>query len=221
VSLESVRERVERALDRAGRRPEELTVVVVTKGKSVETIRSLLDQGQIDFGENRAQELAPKVGQLPAGIRWHFVGPLQTNKVRLVRGVVARLHSLDRPELAAAWLKGPGLPPPALLQVNIGREPQKQGVQPEQALDRADEFRAMGVILKGLMAIPPVAPSPELARPFFRQLADLGRRLADRWGTGIELSMGMSDDFEVAIEEGATFIRVGRAIFEGHGESSR
>ncbi len=94
--------------------------MIVTKGQSVETIRALYEHGEREFGENRAQELAIKVDQLPDDIRWHFVGPLQSNKVRIVRPSVKLLHSLDRPELGPAWIKGPGLAPPALLQVNIG-----------------------------------------------------------------------------------------------------
>ena len=203
-----------RAAVRSRRDPGDVTLVVVSKGQSPESIRSLYDQGQIDFGENRAQELAAKVGQLPSGIRWHFVGPLQTNKARLVRGAVSLLHSLDRPELARAWMKGPGLPPPSLLQVNIGREPQKHGVDPDEVIVRAADFAAIGVRLTGLMAIPPLGASAEDSRPSFRRLADLGRRLAEATRTHVDLSMGMSDDFEVAIEEGATFIRVGRAIFD-------
>ncbi|HUO46416.1 MAG TPA: YggS family pyridoxal phosphate-dependent enzyme [Acidimicrobiia bacterium] len=205
--------RMERAANRSDRDPSAVQLVVVGKSRQVSELRALYDLGQLDFGENRAQELVAKAELLPSDIRWHFVGPLQTNKVRSVRPLVTLLHSLDRDSLAAAWLKGPGMPPPALCQVNIGREPQKHGVQPEQALDAVNRMMAMGVPLRGLMAIPPQTEDAEGARPYFRQLARLGAELSPVLPSGIELSMGMSDDFEVAIEEGATVIRLGRAIF--------
>ena len=113
MSLEAVRTRIAEAAMRAGRQPESVRLVVVSKGQSPEAIQELYEQGQRDFGENRAQELSGKVGQLPSDIRWHFVGPLQTNKVRMVRPAVDLLHSLDRIDLVEPWVKGPGSPPPA------------------------------------------------------------------------------------------------------------
>jgi pyridoxal phosphate enzyme (YggS family) len=211
--LRSVRSRARAAAERAGRDPDSIRLVVVGKGHEVGQLRSLYELGQRDFGENRAQELAAKVDQLPADISWHFVGPLQTNKVRLVRPVVSMLHSLDRIKLAAAWMKGPGLPPPALLQVNIGREPQKGGVDPEAVAETVDQVLRLGVPLRGLMAIPPLGTLPADSRPYFRRLATLRADLVRRHPQLDELSMGMTDDFEVAVEEGATVIRVGRAIF--------
>jgi pyridoxal phosphate enzyme (YggS family) len=213
VSLESVRERIKGAAVRAGRSDDEITLVIVSKGQSVETIKALYELGERDFGENRAQELAFKVDLLPGDIRWHFVGPLQSNKVRIVRPIVTLLHSLDRLELGPAWIKGPGLPPPALLQVNVGREPQKHGVDPEDAVRVFGDLIALGVDLKGLMAIPPAADHAEATRSDFaemRRLAILVTSIHPGLGS---LSMGMTEDFEVAIEEGATFVRVGRAIF--------
>jgi pyridoxal phosphate enzyme (YggS family) len=206
------------AAARAGRPREEVTLVVVSKGREPNEIMGLYQQGQRDFGENRAQELAAKVSLLPADIRWHFVGPLQTNKVRLVRPVVSMLHSLDRPELAPFWMKGPGKPPPALLQVNIGREPQKHGVDPAAAVEAANELVREGVPLRGVMGIPPLGRAPEDSRPYFRALAEIAGEVTRAHPQARELSMGMTDDFEVAIEEGATLIRVGRAIFEPTGQ---
>lgn len=212
VSLQSVQSRIAAACERSNRQVEEVTLVVVTKARSVEQIRALYESGHRDFGENRPQELDSKAGLLPRDIRWHFVGPLQTNKVRLVRPVASLLHSLDRRRLGEAWMKGPGLSPPALLQVNVGGEEQKLGVAPGDAGSVAGELVRIGIRLRGVMTIPPVGI--DAARTYFRQLREVRDRLAEDLPEVQELSMGMTDDFEVAIEEGATYIRVGRAIFE-------
>ena len=118
---------------------------MVSKGQSPEAIQELYEQGQRDFGENRAQELSGKVGQLPSDIRWHFVGPLQTNKVRMVRPAVDLLHSLDRIDLVEPWVKGPGSPPPAIIQVKIGGEAQKHGVEPAGAGHLCERAIAAGI----------------------------------------------------------------------------
>jgi len=211
VSLESVLARIGEACGRADRASDSVTLVAVTKGRSVQEILALYEAGHRDFGENRAQELDAKVGSLPADIRWHFIGPLQTNKVRLVRPVVTLLHSMDRLRLGAVWMKGPGSPPAALLQVNVGGEEQKHGVSAGGAEDAAGELIRLGVPLGGLMTIPPA--DPERARGYFQDLRRVRDRLVGRWPECRALSMGMTDDFEVAVEEGATYIRVGRAIF--------
>ena len=213
MSLDSVRERITGAAVRAGRSKDEITLVIVSKEQSVETIRTLYEQGERDFGENRAQELASKVDLLPGDIRWHFVGPLQSNKVRIVRPIVTLLHSLDRLELGPAWIKGPGLAPPALLQVNVGREPQKHGVNPEDAVRVFSDLVELGVDVKGLMAIPPAVDRAEATRSHFAEMHRLATLVAANHPGRGSLSMGMTEDFEVAIEEGATFVRVGRAIF--------
>ena len=213
VSLESVRERIVAAAARSGRSSDEVTLVIVSKGQPIEIIRELYERGERDFGENRAQELAAKVDDLPNDIRWHFVGPLQSNKVRLVRPNVTLLHSLDRRDLGSAWIKGPGLAPPALLQVNVGGEPQKLGVDPLDAEQAFIDLIALGVDLVGLMTIPPLADDPADTRRDFEEMRRLAELIARDRGGPIALSMGMTDDFEVAIEEGATFVRVGRAIF--------
>jgi pyridoxal phosphate enzyme (YggS family) len=187
--------------------------VVVGKGHPASALQALYDEGHRDFGENRAQELVAKVGQLPADVRWHFIGPLQSNKVRLVRPVVKLLHSFDRLQLAPAWMKGPGLPPPVMVQVNIGEEPQKHGVHPDLIGEVVAELTAKRVPVLGLMAIPPLADDPEKSRVHFRRMAALLAGLQTAHPLLNELSMGMTDDFEVAVEEGATFLRVGRAIF--------
>jgi pyridoxal phosphate enzyme (YggS family) len=213
VRLSDIRERVASAAMRVGRSEGDVTILAVGKAHPVEMILRAYELGQREFGENRAQELDAKVAQLPPDIRWHFVGPLQRNKVRLVRPAVVLLHSMDRLSLGRAWVKGPGKPPPVLLEVNIGREPQKAGVLPEEAGTLLDGLEDIGVEVRGLMVIPPLAADPESTRPYFRQTAALRRELAADHPALTELSMGMSDDFEVAIEEGATIIRLGRAIF--------
>lgn len=213
MSLDAVRERLAAAAERSGRRPEEVTLVAVTKEHDPAEIMRLYDQGQRDFGENRAQEMAGKIDELPADVRWHFIGPLQRNKVRIVRPAVVMLHSMDRMSLAESWMKGPGLPPPVLLQVNIGREPQKHGVDPDGAVDVASTMVDMGLPLKGLMAILPIVEDPEDARPYFVLMREIRDEVVGCAPQVTELSMGMTDDFEVAVEEGATIVRVGRAIF--------
>ena len=219
MSLADVKSRIAAACERSGRDAAGVTLVAVSKGRSVDDIEELYAAGHRDFGENRADELAEKASQLPDDIRWHFVGHLQSNKARVVRPVVTHLHSLDRPSLAKAWLKGAGEPPPAYLQVNIGREPQKSGAYPAETEQMAVAFDAMGLPLAGLMAIIPIVARPEEARPYFQELAALGRRVGESVPAVAGLSMGMTDDFEVAVEEGATVIRVGRAIFGDHTSS--
>lgn len=204
---------METAAARAGRDVSEITLVAISKAQPLERMRVAYEAGQRDFGENRAQELAAKIDRMPSDVRWHFVGPLQRNKVRVVRPAVVLLHSMDRMTLAGAWMKGPGMPPPALLQVNIGHEPQKHGVDPEEAERAVDEMLDLGVPLVGVMAIPPLAEDADDARPYFVRLREIRDRIRSRHPEITELSMGMTDDFEVAIEEGATMIRVGRAIF--------
>jgi hypothetical protein len=213
MSYRMVSEQVAHAADRAGRDPDEVTLVVVSKNREVSRIRDLYDQGVRDFGENRAQELAGKVALLPSDIRWHFVGPLQTNKVKLVRPSVHLLHSMDREKLARFWIRNAPSPAAALAQVNIGCEPQKKGVAPDRIEDVVEGFLERGVKLRGLMAMAPRVDSPELARPYFRRLRRLSERIRERHPALTELSMGMTEDFQVAVEEGATMVRVGRAIF--------
>lgn len=213
MTLREVEARVQEACDRAGRDRADVELIAVTKGHGPDEILHLYEQGQRDFGENRAQELREKTEELHGDIRWHFIGPLQTNKVRIVRPAVVALHSMDRDSLATAWLKGPGDPPPVYLQVNIGSEEQKSGVAPDEVAGFCDRLLDLGHRVLGLMAIPPLVDDPESVRPFFRAMARLRDEIALVHPSVVGLSMGMTDDFEVAIEEGATSIRVGRAIF--------
>jgi pyridoxal phosphate enzyme (YggS family) len=213
MSYADVLEQMAAAADRAGRDLASIRLVAVSKAKSVTDIEKVYALGHRDFGENRAQEMVEKAARLPDDIRWHFIGGLQTNKARSIRPITHLLHSMDRESLGAAWAKGSGLPPPVLLQVNTGHEEQKSGADPERAGQVLDHLIGLGIEVLGLMAIPPYSDDPEQQRPHFAMLRELRDRLAPAQPSLVELSMGMTDDFEVAIEEGSTVIRVGRAIF--------
>jgi pyridoxal phosphate enzyme (YggS family) len=183
-------------------------LIAVSKTKPVEMLRAALSAGQAIFGENYAQELREKAEAL-AGVEWHFIGALQTNKVKLVVGHAALIHTCDRLGLAqelSKRAKSAGVTQRVLLEVNIGRERQKAGALPEDAGALLEQVRALPSLrCEGLMCIPPAQGDP---RPCFRSLKQLGE------GLGLsELSMGMSADFETAIEEGAILVRVGTAIF--------
>ena len=218
--LEAVRERIAAACERAERDPAEVTIVGVTKTHPVEAVDEALAAGQVDLGENRAQELVPKAEQaaeMGLAPRWHFIGGLQRNKVRQVLPHIAVLHSLDSVRLANEIEKraeqgrapDPDVPLPCYLEVNVGGEASKQGVEAAgvgELLEGVADLRHVEVV--GLMTVAPQVDDPELVRPVFREL----RELAGAHGLP-ELSMGMTEDYEVAIEEGATVVRLGRVIF--------
>jgi len=211
MSIDEVRQRMGSALQESGRGDDAVELVVVSKGRPVAAIQALYDGGHRDFGENRAQELVAKAQELPADVRWHFIGPLQRNKVASVRPLVVKLHSLDRLRLADAWVRAGTGAPPALLEINLGNEPQKHGFVPAEAARAADEIIEKGVDLTGVMSIPPFG---EPAAPYFEHLVEVRDALAARHPRVTEISAGMTDDFEEAIRAGATSIRVGRAIFD-------
>lgn len=200
---------MEAACRRAGRDPREVRLVAVTKGRSVEEIREkVLRYGSFPLGESRVQEALKKMELL--GAEWHLVGPLQRNKAKFAPRF-ALIHSLDSLRLAEALDRvgeKQGVKLRVLVEVNLGREPQKHGFLEEElpeALARVREMAHLEVL--GLMTVPPMGPEA-VVRPIFRRLSEL----ADRYGLP-ERSMGMSDDFPIAIEEGATMVRVGRALF--------
>jgi len=209
--LEEVEKRIVAACARANRPRESVQLVAVSKGQPIEKLQEAYRAGHRVFGESRAQELAVKYGAVGPDVEWHFIGPLQRNKIRQVRPAVAMLHSLDRIELATAWMKGPGQAPPALLQVKLGGEATKHGFEIGAVRGAVDACEELGVPLVGLMAIPPHSSDQNEGRAWFEQLRDV-RDSLDHQAVR-ELSMGMSQDFEVAIEAGATIIRVGSAIF--------
>lgn len=211
--LDEVRGRVAAAAIRAGRRPDEVTLVAVSKGVPDAAVAGAYAAGVRDFGENRADDLIARSARLPADIRWHFVGRLQGNKVARVRPFVHLLHSLDRDDLARYWSRGGGRVPRALVEVNLAAEATKAGVPASAAEALLDTAAGYGIEVCGLMTMAPLGSSGEAARPFFAALRELRERLVPAHPSLKELSMGMTDDFEVAVEEGATLLRVGRAIF--------
>ena len=206
--LAAVRERVAAAARATGRAPEDVTLVVVTKEIEVERVREAVDAGAADLGENRAQELVPKAVALASAgaqeVRWHFIGRLQRNKVRAAAPHVALWESVDRAELAAEiGRRAPGAA--VLVQVNVAGEAQKGGCAPEDVDALVETCRASGCRVDGLMTVAALAGDP---RPVFARL----RRMTDDLGLTV-CSMGMSGDYEAAIAEGATMVRVGSAIF--------
>lgn len=211
---ESVLERVAAAALLAGRDPADVTLVAVSKTWPADVLKDAAGAGVEIFGENRAQELKEKFAVLGDRVRWHFVGPLQSNKVRQVVGVAELVHSVDRYGLAEAIARRArslGRVQDVLVEVNTGGEATKHGVEPAAAVRLVEEAAGLeGIAVRGLMTIPPRTGDP---RPYFRDLAALRDLVARSVPGATELSMGMSGDFEQAIEEGATIVRVGEAIF--------
>jgi pyridoxal phosphate enzyme (YggS family) len=204
--LAVVRSKIADAARAASREPDEVTLVAVSKFVDPARIAEAADAGQRVFGENRAQELVAHADALARGdaIEWHFIGQLQRNKVRTLAGRVALWQSVDSDALVDELVKrAPGAR--VLVQVNVGDEPQKGGCAIDDTARLVDRARASGLDVRGLMTVPPAGDDP---RPFFAALRDLGERLGLS-----ELSMGMSGDYEAAIGEGATIVRVGTAIF--------
>jgi PLP dependent protein len=202
--LAAVQQRVADAAGRSGRPPSAVRLVVVTKGVPPPVMQAVLDAGAADLGENRAQELLAKASELATRPTWHFIGRLQRNKVAALAPLVDLWQSVDRLELGQTIAhRAPGAA--VLAEVNVADDPAKAGVAPDDAPALVDGLRSAGLSVDGLMTIPAAGRDP---RPAFAALAEL----ADRLGLA-EVSMGMSDDFEVAVEEGATIVRVGRAIF--------
>jgi pyridoxal phosphate enzyme (YggS family) len=218
--LAEIKDRIAAAARRAGRDPAQVRLVAVSKTVGLEALREAVAAGQRLFGENYLQEALEKITALGPEAEWHFIGHLQSNKAKAAVGRFALIHSLDRLSLAEALEKAAarlGTVQGVLVQVNLAGEASKSGVAPEaaaellQALKRFPHLRVMG-----LMTLPPFFPDPEAVRPYFRALRELRDRLKAQGlaDTGLpELSMGMSGDFEVAVEEGATLIRVGTALF--------
>jgi hypothetical protein len=222
-NIARVRERIGAACRRSGRRREDVRLVAISKTHPAETIRQAYDAGVREFGENRVQEAKskrPALADLDA--TWHLVGHLQSNKARAARELFQWVHSVDSLRLAErlADAGSPGAPPlPVLIEVNLGGEAAKAGIGAGEVEELARQIGALkGLELRGLMLIPPFVENPEDARPFFRRLRELAGEIGAQQLPGVsmrELSMGMSHDFEVAIEEGASVVRVGTAIFGG------
>ncbi|HUH07467.1 MAG TPA: YggS family pyridoxal phosphate-dependent enzyme [Egibacteraceae bacterium] len=206
--------RIAAAAERAGRSPHAVTLVAVTKGFDVDAVLAARALGQADFGESKAQELRRKAREAGAGVRWHFVGRLQRNKVKDVVGTASLIHSVDRLELAnaiAERARKSGRVQRVLVQVNAGDDPAKGGCAVDEALALVARVRALdGTACEGLMGIPPLDADP---RPVFATLRELRDDVRARFPEVQHLSMGMSSDFEVAVEEGATIVRLGEALF--------
>ena len=222
-NLAEVRQRIVSAARRAGRSPEEIALMAVSKTFPSEKVREAFAAGQRLFGENRVQELAGKVESLSdLSAEWHLIGHLQTNKARKAAELNVAIDSVDSLRLAEklhASAQQSNQKTPILLEINIGGEDAKSGLAPEspelaQVLQAAPQLDHLEI--RGLMAIPPFTEDPEGARPYFRRMQELRRKIAARKLPAVAmdtLSMGMSHDFEVAIEEGSTCVRVGTAIF--------
>jgi PLP dependent protein len=218
ANLRAVQQRIEAACTRAGRGPGSVTLVAVTKGQPPEVVRAAAELGLSLFGENKVQEAEAKIPACPDRLRWHLVGHLQSNKCRDAVGLFEMVQSVDslhlaeelnqRADQAAKTL-------PVLLEVNAVGEASKFGYRPDQLLAELNRVNALPRLeIHGLMTVPPWAPDPEKVRPVFRQMRDLKERCEQLLGAPLpHLSMGMTGDFEVAIEEGATLVRIGTALF--------
>jgi PLP dependent protein len=216
ANLERVHAAITAAAERSRRDPREITVVAVTKTFPVARIREALAVGLRDLGENRIQEAMPKIDAVgTAEARWHLIGHLQRNKVKFVEGRFAMVQSLDSRALVETLDRRLGSPVDVLVEVNVAEEPQKTGALPS---DVDDIVRAIGdashLRLQGLMTIAPIGRDRDAARPVFQRLAQMREALRQRFGMPLtHLSMGMTDDYPVAVEEGATMLRLGRALF--------
>ncbi|PWU10689.1 MAG: YggS family pyridoxal phosphate-dependent enzyme [Verrucomicrobia bacterium] len=218
ANLVNIREKIAEAACRAGRRPAEITLVAVSKTQSVEKIREAADAGQRVFGENRVQEALEKGPALPQGLSWHLIGHLQTNKIRKALNFFELIHGVDSVHLTqaidriAAEMK---LCPSILLEVNVSGENSKFGFAPASLRASIEELMALQhVRIEGLMTVAPLNSNPESSRVYFAQLREMRDQLTQRTHLPLPiLSMGMSGDYEVAVEEGATLVRVGSALF--------
>ena len=217
--------RVDAATRRVGRVAGSVTLVAVTKSFGLDAVRAAVAAGARDLGENYVQEAVEKIGALASGgaagagalVRWHFIGHLQSNKVARAIPLFDRIHTLDSPRFAREIERvagQTGRTVRAFVQVNVSGEPTKRGLPPEAVSEFLSSVASLTHLrVEGLMTIPPMALDPEASRPYFRRLATLAETLTAQGFDLPHLSMGMTDDFEVAIEEGATIVRIGRAIF--------
>lgn len=222
MNLHRVRERIAAACARVGRSPDEVTLIAVTKYAQLDLVRGLIDLGVTDLGESRPQQLVARAGQLPPHVRWHQIGHLQRNKADILLPVVERIHSVDSLRLIEHLAKSAsklGCRPRILLEVNVSGEASKDGFIVDELLAAWPLILAHdSLAIDGLMTMAPLEDDPTAARPAFRRLRELRDRLREASGGRCplpDLSMGMSGDFEIGIEEGATLIRVGSSLFEG------
>ena len=222
-NLVRVREQIARAAAKAGRAADEVELVAISKTHDAEKVREAIEAGQVLFGESRVQEARVKIPELPSAIRWHFVGHLQKNKIRHALPLFELIHSVDSLALAQEMNRvadEDGLHPRILLEVNLAGEGSKFGFKPDTVREEMEALLALNRLsILGLMTIPPLAEDAEASRKYFVQLRELRERLQSEFHVDLaQLSMGMTQDFAVAVEEGATLVRVGTAIF---GERTR
>lgn len=214
-NVATVRERIARACGRAGREPEEITLIAVSKTVDMARIEQAIAAGIQHFGENYYQEARDKISGIHAPVHWHFIGHLQKNKVRGVVPLFEWIHTVDDEQLAGEINRRAqmlGKRQRVLIEVNIAREPQKYGVLPDEALSLAERIAELPYMkLEGFMGMAPLVDNAEQARPYFVELRRLFEQLPPDYR--VHLSMGMTQDYEVAIEEGATMVRIGMAIF--------
>jgi len=223
--LEAIRQRVAEAARRAGRAPEAVRLIAVSKTRSIAAIQALVELGVRDFGESQVQEALPKIGHFrAAALNWHFIGHLQSNKTRYIPGHFQWVHSVDSARLARRLAEAAGAGSQQLkllLQVNVAADPAKHGLLPKEVYPAVEDLLRQplaGVQLCGLMTIGYLHADEDRARASFASLRDLLEGCRQRFGDSFrELSMGMSGDFETAIEEGATMVRVGTALFGSRG----
>jgi len=222
-NLDRVRERIAHAAAKSGRSTNDVELVVITKTHPVEKVREAIDAGQTLFGESRVQEARAKIPELPSNVRWHFVGHLQKNKVRHALPLFEMIHSVDSLALAQDMnriAQEEGLHPRLLLEVNVAGEWSKFGFAPDKLREQMEALLALPRLsILGLMTIPPLAEEAEASREYFVQLREVRDHLQTEFRVDLALlSMGMTQDFPIAVEEGATLVRVGTAIF---GERSK
>ena len=219
-NLANVEKNIEQACKNAGRSRDEVTLIAVSKTKPVEMLQEIYDENIRDFGENKVQELCSKMEQLPSDIRWHMIGHLQRNKVKYIVGKVELIHSVDTYRLAEEiniQAKKQNVIVPILVEVNIAHEESKFGISAEDAILLVEEISKLeNIRIKGLMTIAPYVENPEDNRLYFRKIKQLSVDITNKNIDNVFmeiLSMGMTNDYEIAVEEGATMVRVGTAIF--------
>ena len=217
-NLDRVREQISNAAAKSGRTPNDVELVAVTKTHPAESVRAAIEAGQILFGESRVQEAREKIPELPSNCRWHFVGHLQKNKIRHALALFEMFHGVDSLALAQdinRISEEQGLYPRVLLEVNVAGEGSKFGFAPEALAEQVEALLALPRLsIEGLMCIPPLAMESEDSRKFFVQVRELRDSLEKEFSMKLpQLSMGMTQDFPIGIEEGATLVRVGTAIF--------
>ncbi len=213
-------ENIRKACEKSGRRREDITLIAVSKTKPVSMLQEIYDENIRDFGENKVQELADKYEVLPRDIRWHMIGHLQRNKVKYIVDKVELIHSVDSLRLAETIEQEAakkGVDVNILVEVNVAKEESKFGIMPEDTLETVQAIAALKhVHIQGLMTIAPYVDDPEENRPYFEKLHKLSVDIADKKVNNVNmsiLSMGMTNDYQVAIEAGATIVRVGTGIF--------